>query len=274
MSASVPPRLHCVPAARAPVVAVLRRGPTDWSQVGRWDLAAGRYEPGAWLRARIFPRRSDLSPDGRFLCCFVHQPSATWEHGETYVAVSKLPWMTALHASGTDGTWTRGHHFVEGGELREGDRELPAPFRLRPTPAVQFASERRRGWEECADSPPRVPGDLWDERRNVRLRRQQPGGDRVLCVESLGVAGGEFGVDQAVDGLRVLYSVERGGEVRLLDDVQWADWHGDGTLLVATRSGRLQRRRPEADGDTLLFDEDLAGLQPRPMPAPAWAQDW
>lgn len=100
-----PPRLYCIPATRAPVVAVLRRGPSDWAHVGRWDLSEGRYEPGAWLKARIFPRRSDLSPDGRYLSYFAHDPRADWEHGEAYVAVSKLPWLTALHAFGTCGTW-------------------------------------------------------------------------------------------------------------------------------------------------------------------------
>jgi hypothetical protein len=48
-------------------VAVLRRGP---SHVGRWDLARGTYEPGAWIRANLYPQRCDLSPDGRWLCYF------------------------------------------------------------------------------------------------------------------------------------------------------------------------------------------------------------
>jgi hypothetical protein len=99
MKGSVPPRIYGIPATMAPIVAVFRRGPTNWSHVGRWDFGEKRYEPGAWLGGRIFPRRSDLSPDGRFLCYFAHKPSATWKHGEAYVALSKLPWLTALHAS-------------------------------------------------------------------------------------------------------------------------------------------------------------------------------
>lgn len=116
MEKPVPPRIYCIPAADAPVVAVFRRGPSNWAHVGRWDLAAGRYEPGAWLGGRLFPRRSDLSPDGQYLCYFAHKPSATWEHGEAYVAISKLPWLTALHSFPTCGTWTRGYCFTEAGE--------------------------------------------------------------------------------------------------------------------------------------------------------------
>jgi len=275
MTGRVQPRIYCLPATKAPIVAVFRRGPTNWSHVGRWDLAERRYDPGAWLRGRIFPRRSDLSPDGRFLCYFAHKPSATWEHGEAYVALSKLPWLTALHAFCTCGTWTRGYHFTEDEDGENSvDTTLPIPYGLCSISVVQFANERRRGWEEAADSPPRDPRDAWDERRNARLQKRQPGGDRLLCVESLGWAGGEFGVDQAVDGLRVAYWLEVDGKIQLLNQLQWADWDRDGHLLVATRSGKLQIWNLDGDGSELRFEEDLSLAEPNPAPAPAWATRW
>jgi hypothetical protein len=243
--------------------------------VGRWDLSERRYEPGAWLGGRIFPRRSDLSPDGRFLCYFAHKPSATWEHGEAYVALSKLPWLTALHAFRTCGTWTRGYYFTEDKdcENRE-DTKLPIPYELRSIPVIQFATERRRGWEEAEDSLQRDPRDTWDVRRNAHIQKRQPGGDGLLCVESRGSAGGEFGTDQAVDGLRVGYWLELDGEVQLLDHLQWADWDRDGHLLVATRSGKLQIWNFAGDCSEVLFEEDLSLSEPNPVPAPAWAQRW
>jgi hypothetical protein len=275
MKAQVPPRIYCIPATQAPIVAVFRRGPTNWSHVGRWDLGAQRYEPGAWLGGRIFPRRSDLSPDGRFLCYFAHKPSATWVHGEAYVALSKLPWLTALHAFSTCGTWTRGYYFSED-ENRENpeDTKLPIPYGLRSIPVIQFANERRRGWEESPDSPQRDPRDAWDERRNARMQKRQPAGERLLCVESLGLAGGEFGVSQAVDGLRVGYWLEVGGEIRLLNHLQWADWDRDGRLLVATRDGKLQIWNVDGEGSEVVFEEDLSLYEPNPRPAPAWAERW
>ena len=275
MKGKVPPRIYCIPATKAPIVAVFRRGPTNWSHVGRWDLREKRYEPGAWLAGRIFPRRSDLSPDGRFLCYFAHKPSATWEHGDAYVALSKLPWLTALHAFPTCGTWTRGYYFTEDkdGENRE-DVKLPIPYGLRSMPVTQFANERRRGWKEARDSPERNPNDAWDQHRNARIQKPQPGGDRLLCVESRGWAGGEFGVDQAVDGLRVGYWLERSGEMRLLDHVQWADWDQDGRLLAATRNGKLQVCSLAEDRLEVLFEEDLSRFEPSPTPGPARAQKW
>ena len=159
MTGSVPPRIYCIPATAAPIVAVFRRGPTNWSHVGRWDLGERRYEAGAWLGGRIFPRRSDLSPDGRFLCYFAHKPSAAWEHGEAYVALSKVPWLTALHAFRTCGTWTRGYYFTEADDDENpAETNLPIPYGLRSIPVIQFANERRRGWEEATDSPHATPG--------------------------------------------------------------------------------------------------------------------
>lgn len=269
------PRIYCIPAAEAPVVAVFRRGPSNWSHVGRWDLAQRRYESGAWINGRIFPRRSDLSPDGRFLCYFAHKPSVTWEHGEAYVAISRLPWLTALHAFGTCGTWTRGYFFTANGVcdiLKDG--KLPIPYGLRSIPVIQFATERWRGWEEAPDSPQRHLDDAWDERRNARMRKRQPGGKYVLCVESKGSSGGEFGIEQAIDGLRVQYSLESGKDIELLDDLQWADWDREGHLLVATRSGKIQIRNLVADRPETVFEQDLSRLEPDPTPAPHWAQRW
>lgn len=271
MKKSVPPRIYCIPAKNAPMVAVFRRGPTNWSHVGRWDLAKRRYEPGAWLGGRIFPRRSDLSPDGLHLCYFAHKPSATWEHGETYVALSRLPWLTALYAFPTCGTWTRGYYFTEDQDSENMEvSALPIPYGLRPIPVVQFASERQRGWSETSDSPRRDPSDAWDERRNARIQKRQPGGDRLLCVECHGWAGG----DQAVDGRYVRYWLETNNSIQALERIQWADWDREGRLLVATRSGKLQIWSLDGEGADLLFEEDLSILEPNPAPAPAWAKRW
>lgn len=224
-----PPRLYGLPASEAPVVAVLRRGPTQWSQVGRWDLTTGHYEPGAWFHGRLFPRRSDLSPDGRYLCCFAHDPKARWEHGDSYVVVSRLPWLSALHAFGTCGTWS-------------------------PTCSSPFPS---------FSSP-----------TNARIEKPQPGGRLRLRCANVGHAGGAFGIDQAVDGLRVRYALADAGESRPLDDLQWAEWDPQGRLLAATRDGHLQRWEPGGSDWTLLSDTDLTAHVPDPMPPPAWAMRW
>ena len=266
------PRLFGIPARDADVVAVVRRGPSAWCALGRWDVAAGTYEQGAWLRATLYPQRCDLSPDGRWFCAFVLDPGAEWEAGWTYLSVSRLPWLRSLVAWGTDGTWTRGVHLVddvgvwEVGEPDVGDAApLRARYGLAQTRAASFAVERRNGWAETPESEPRAEHDVWDEKRAERVVVGKERGGRLLTAR------GGYAAHRSMD--RRWYGPP---DYRLdgepLADVQWADWSRDGRLLVATTDGRLQARDV---GTGAVHDvADLAALAPDPQPAPPVASTW
>jgi hypothetical protein len=135
-------------------------------RLGRWDLEDDEYEHGAWLAGTVYPQRCDLSPDGRWFAYFALKPSSTWDAGSTYIAVSRLPWFTALVAWGTDGTWTSGVRFVDDRErwtLPEPAEGNPGPLRsrygLELRRAETFANERDRGWTETEDTPARDSRD-------------------------------------------------------------------------------------------------------------------
>ena len=85
------PRIFGIVANEAPVVAVIRRGPSSWCATGRWDVAAATYEPGTWIHGTVYPQRCDLSPDGRWLAAFVLKQSGDWAAGSAYVSLSRLP---------------------------------------------------------------------------------------------------------------------------------------------------------------------------------------
>jgi len=257
---------------------VLRRGPSAWSHLGRWDHALGVYEPGAWIRGNLYPQRCDLSPDGRWFCYLTLKAAAKWKAGQTYVAISRLPWLTALAAWGTCGTWTRGLHFVEDTSawpLEAPDEGDAGPCRRRfgvavTTPAA-FAVERRRGWTESPDSPPRAPGDVWDEARagELTMRKSRPQSeDTWLTVQ------GRFAAFRGSRPEPICYEIIRSGRPRPLDDVQWADWSADGRLLVATTDGKLQVRDESADRLDVVFEVNLNGYEPAPSPPPAEAHHW
>jgi hypothetical protein len=267
-----PPRLFGIPARDAPVVAVLRRGPSAWAQVGRWDVGSTpSYQPGSWLRGTLYPQRCDLSPDGRYLSYFTLRPHADWAPGPTYLAVSRLPWLTALVAWGTGGTWTRGLQFVAPGTGLDLDPPdvgslgpLATTYGLAYSAAASFAVERRSGWTETTDTPPRGEHDSYDERRaeSIVMQRASPRDGSVLTVR---------GGQAAFRGLPgwfepPLYALDD----EVLVDAQWADWTVDGRLLVATTAGELQVR----DGAEVVWREDLAGLEPDPQPPPAEAARW
>ncbi len=283
---AAPPRLYAMAATRAPVAVVFRRGPASWWHVGRWDLVSGGYEPGAWLRGMLYPRRCDVSPDGSLLLAFIMKRTGPGFLGaeaglRAYFTVSKPPWLFALAAWEELGTWTRGVHFVEGpvaqrpfalGEPQAGDA---APLRRRygvePTPIVQYAAERRRGWSEHEDSPPRETGGPWDERRQALLQKARPRGPGRLVLT-------DPGIDvraSRVEGRAPAFTLERPGRDSVpLEDAAWADWDAQGRLLVATLDGRLEIRDPDHPRFAAVSSHSLAALRPSPGEAPEWARRW
>jgi hypothetical protein len=248
--------------------------------LGRWDLAAPAYEPGTWLRGTIYPQRCDLSPDGRWFAYFAMKQSAEWELGSTYIAISRLPWLTALAAWGIGSTWTRGMQFVDDASVRDVDEpdlgdlvRVHERFGLRMSHADSFATERRRGWTETADTPPRDPGDAWDEARGDRIvmERVRPGSAEA---ERLTVRG-TYAAIRELHGVRtnVRYEFHRRGGAETLHGVQWADWDMEGRLLVATEDGRLQIRQG-SDETSTVWEADEGSIEPDPAPAPVDAASW
>ena len=273
------PRLFGIPATRAPIVAIIRRGPSDWCHVGRWDIAGGRYEPGSWIRGTLYPQKCDVSPDGRWFAYSAMKPNADWAAGDIYEAVSRLPWLTALAAWNAGTTYTRGIHFTEtpgssplGAPDVGNDAPLLRRYGLGLYRPVQYAVERRRGWVESADTPGRPTGGAWDDWRTVTMEKVQPRTDRPWTLSVTGGYGGHRTMPDWHDPVE--YAVVRDDDVFVLDDVQWADWDADGRLLVATTPGRIEIRVLDARDQRTVFTEDLARLEPDPQPPPSEARTW
>ena len=273
------PRLFGIRARSAGTVAILRRGPRRWSRVYRWDPAARVVEPGSWLHGTLYPQRCDLSPDGRWLAYFALKGNSRWEIGATYLAISRLPWLTALAAWSTCGTWTRGLHFSEDrGRLDAGPPDtgdigpMLVRYGLAGTAPATFAVERRSGWIETPDTPLRTADDAWDERRaaEVTMARVSPTRPDARLFVS-----GRYAAfrDNAPAWGRPRYVLATDADARELDGVQWADWGADGSLLVATTGGTLEIRDPERP-DTAVWHEGLAAHEPDPEPPPPEAGRW
>lgn len=90
-------KLFGIFAAQAPVAVLLRRGPSGWYHVIRWDVERDAFERGAWIKGRIYEALCDVSPDGELLLYHVFQGSrGSTSFSESYTAVSRLPWLQAL----------------------------------------------------------------------------------------------------------------------------------------------------------------------------------
>lgn len=278
----VSPRLFCIPALNAPVVAVIRRGPSAWFNLGVWNVDRLGYESGGWIKASLYPQRCDLSPDGRWFCYFTLKTSAKWQAGSTYVAISRLPWLTALAAWGTCGTWTRGVHFVKDTsvwQVSEPDEGTIAPCRgkvgIAVTAPATFAVERRRGWTESVGSPQRDRDDIWDIRRagELKMEKVRPRSNTAMRLRVSG-SFAAFRSGPPGGSKDVCYEIVEDGKITPLEYVQWADWHVDGRLLVATVDGKLQIRDYSGSVASIQFETDLGLLTPNPSAPPDEAHRW
>ena len=121
MTAAVTCRLSLVFARSAPIAVILRRGPTRWVEVIKWNTAKDKFECGQWLHGRIYAERCGLSPNGKLFVYFAMKYGRVGkEHGyeQTFTAVSKPPYLTALALWPEGSTWGGGGHFVDDATLR------------------------------------------------------------------------------------------------------------------------------------------------------------
>lgn len=273
------PRVFCVPDPESRVAAVIQKQSRKWWRLGRWDFSSGAYEEGAWFRGILYPQRCDLSPGGRWFSYFAYQPNSSWLPGETYNAVSRLPWLKALAAWREIGTYSRGQHFGPdpaawpAGAPAVGDISiLDSVGGMVTTNADQFAVERRRGWAESASIPPRDPADMWDQRHDVVMVKPSPDAecDAVLSVRSR--FAGHRTCPTSCPPDPTAYSLWYDGRTGVLTGVQWADWTFDGRLAVVTGSGLLQIL--DGGGQRVVREVRLGEDIPRPRPAPSWAAEW
>ena len=115
-------RLYALIARERRVGVIFRRGPSNRVRLIRWTLGDDRFEPGQWLKARVYPLRCDLSPAGDLLCYF----AATFRPPfQTWTAISRPPYFTALALWPKGDAWGGGGLFESGMRLRLNHRSEP-----------------------------------------------------------------------------------------------------------------------------------------------------
>jgi hypothetical protein len=102
-------RVEAIIARNAAVAVIFRRGRSRWVRMLKWNLRNDRIEPGQWIEARVHVGRSDISPSGNLVACFV-------------ASYRKMPgtW-TAISRHKGDVLWSRaGKLFRLAGPARQG----------------------------------------------------------------------------------------------------------------------------------------------------------
>ena len=283
-----PPRLHILQAPRAHVAVLFRRGPSKRTEVVRWDVRADTFERGHWFAGRIYERRSDLSPDGRLLVYFANKygdrRAIEGGYTETWTAVSRPPWLTAL------ALWPKGDAW-RGGGLWLGDRTLrlnhwpaeatphpkhrPRGLVVEPDPAAHGEDDPlysarldRDGWALAQDWELEMLG--WNEfyvtrAPQVRLKRHPA---RPFSVE----------MQRRIDRLKYREAFRvlgPEGEAALPPGrIDWVDWDSTGRLLVLVDGTlRVAAVGERAIGEYLTL-ADFGPDRPERRVAPGAARVW
>jgi hypothetical protein len=106
-------KLFAIFASEAPVAVIIRRGPSAWTHIIRWDVEQDVFERGAWIRGRIYPQKCDISPSGELFVYFVLQGNRSdTPFTHAYTAVSRVPWLKALMVVPHGTTYGGGGRFI------------------------------------------------------------------------------------------------------------------------------------------------------------------
>jgi len=100
-----PARLHVLLAAESNTALVIRRGPANAVCTVGWNRDTDQFQLGQWLRGRIYERRADLSPDGRYLIYFARGGRRHAETRGSWTAISRAPFLHAVTLYGKGDCW-------------------------------------------------------------------------------------------------------------------------------------------------------------------------
>lgn len=122
MKKKYPARLHAVLAKDKPYAVVFRRGPSKQVCTLLWDRRKDTFKLGQWLKGRIYERRADLSPNGKYLIYFAMNGKWDSETGGSWTAISKAPWLKAIELYGKGDCWEGGGLFLSNNRFWLNDR--------------------------------------------------------------------------------------------------------------------------------------------------------
>lgn len=182
------PRLFVIAASEADEAVIFRRGPADWCHIIRWNTKEDSFHRGAWIKARIYAERCDLSPNGKLLLYFAFRGSRyRTSYKASYTAVSRSPWLKALVLWPEGDTWGGGGRFTSNSHvvLNSG------PLVTHPAHADPLITSSR-GDVDYHRSSDEVPNSEWSGRdrsgrvifaRNGKIFRRSAAGQDVELID-------------------------------------------------------------------------------------------
>ncbi len=108
-----PARLHVLIASNSDKAIVIRRGPSKHTCVLSWDRKKNTFEVSQWLKGRIYERRSDICPSGKYWIYFAMNGKWNSEAKGAWTAIAKAPWLKAITLFAKGDCWNGGGLFLD-----------------------------------------------------------------------------------------------------------------------------------------------------------------
>lgn len=137
MEDKFPARLHVILAKNSPNAIVFRRGPSKRVCTFLWYRRKDTFKIGQWLKGRIYERRDDISPDGKYLIYFAMNGKWESETGGSWTAISKAPWLKAIELYGKGDCWEGGGLFLSNNRFWLNDRYFDNKKTLKQSNEIQ-----------------------------------------------------------------------------------------------------------------------------------------
>lgn len=109
---SFPARLHVLVAKDNKTTIVIRRGPSKQTCVLSWDITNDKIAVSQWLKGRIYERRSDISPDGKYWIYFAMNGKWASPIKGSWTAIAPVPWLKAVSLFAKGDCWNGGGLFL------------------------------------------------------------------------------------------------------------------------------------------------------------------
>jgi hypothetical protein len=197
---------------------------------------------------------------------------------DTWVAISRPPYFTALALWFAGGTYHTGAYFPDRQSFWVGHRDdtrpdlgtLPSWLYLTPPQGIPYI-DRTAEWTDRTVHFNRLLRDGWqlleDETYRSRWQKQHPSQQRTLIMaqqfESFEEYGGPYQVEFELRD-------DVSGDLQTLGQATWGDWDQRGRLVLA-QEGRLVAIDTSGNFTEIA---DLNSLTPDPQPSPDWARQW
>lgn len=276
MKLSTSTRLFCILATHSSQSVIFRRGPSKRVRLIRWDRTNDTLEHGQWFKGRIYERRCDLSPSGKYLLYFAADQKDPYH---SWTAISKPPYLTALALWPKGDCWGGGGYFTGENSIKLNHLDhqmiLAPEFTLKKHFKVRPSDHHESHGEDFPIYHTLLLKNHWEYIEEQYYEKSSAKKNRLRMIITHNGQPNQawYTVDFKLFDTKNILLFE-------LTDIDWADFDSNGDLVFAER-GKLYRlpeknfKQYSNEGEKVLsLIADLTNMQFEPMAPNKDAQVW